>query len=204
MIRSFRHPKTVPMKQLYSRVYSPFRILNHIANCRPGRKFFKNGMTSAIPYSALFIPVMLLAAVSFSSAQNKAGNSADVKSIAGTWLLKDALVSVQQQRVDSIAKENSFWADHINLGIPVKIESDGALTYSMDQKPAAAKVKIEGGNLIFYFSGGKVAKVSDKGNVSNSGSGVSYTVYQYTLHGRELVISREDPEFSEKYVFKRQ
>jgi len=157
----------------------------------------------------MFLGVVVCFAFS-SFAQEKAqtktpSQSHNVSNLAGTWLLKEATVRENGQPVDSISRANCFWADHYNKKIPVEIAKDGSLKYIRGEYTGNATLKIENGNLIFYFStNGNAKKLSDKGETGEGSDAFSYTVYQYALHGNQFMIMREDPEFSEKYVFKRQ
>lgn len=158
------------------------------------------------------ISVLLNAVIIFSltggnsvicSAQNAERQSKAISDIVGSWLLQDTEIREGGKEADSTVYAKCFWADHKT--IPLEISSNGSLSYSREKQWFSGSVKDENGSLAFYFPSGKVSLKSDQpGSSEMQGSSFSVSYYQYSVDRNHLVLIREDPEFFQRFTFKRQ
>ena len=135
----------------------------------------------------LFAGVVLMTDVRIASAQT------DMSKLAGTYMLDTFDLRIDGFKMTTfISKEMTFFSDHILYQQPLKISRDGILTYSLDLKPATARMKIAGDEMKLLFNEGKF------------GEAQNFTVYKFKMEPGKFTLSRTDPRYEESYTFKKQ
>ncbi len=113
--------------------------------------------------------------------------SAQSQKISGTkWEAKTYELETAEGE-EKLEITNSIWRDVFAGLTHLHLKRDGSLSFTTDGNPTQSTWEIQDGTFRVSFT--------------NHRGKISYTVYNYSLSGKDLTLTREDPIIKETYVF---